>query len=158
MAPPLVVRPDAGPAPLTALPAPSLRSTGAGPRGCPGDAHCLSLRVSRRRMAGLLGSGPCRSQAPPEQPLRVKVVGLFRSSSFQIAKGAAEVTAQKPRAGGPAHTCWWAVGAEREVGPAAAQRLGAATWRAAFRWVRAEKGSQVGVPPAYPHTSFHINF
>ncbi|XP_073076908.1 probable inactive peptidyl-prolyl cis-trans isomerase-like 6 isoform X2 [Manis javanica] len=90
MAPPLVVRPDAGPAPLTALPAPSLRSTGAGPRGCPGDAHCLSLRVSRRRMAGLLGSGPCRSQAPPEQPLRVKVVGLFRSSSFQIAKGAAE--------------------------------------------------------------------
>nr|XP_017516518.2 probable inactive peptidyl-prolyl cis-trans isomerase-like 6 isoform X2 [Manis javanica] len=90
MAPPLVVRPDAGPAPLTALPAPSLRSTGAWPRGCPGDAHCLSLRVSRRRMAGLLGSGPCRSQAPPEQPLRVKVVGLFRSSSFQIAKGAAE--------------------------------------------------------------------
>ncbi|XP_027458706.1 probable inactive peptidyl-prolyl cis-trans isomerase-like 6 isoform X4 [Zalophus californianus] len=31
-----------------------------------------------------------RSQSPPEQPLQVKVVGLFKSSSFQIAKSAAE--------------------------------------------------------------------
>ncbi|KAM9060316.1 putative inactive peptidyl-prolyl cis-trans isomerase-like 6 isoform 3-T3 [Megaptera novaeangliae] len=30
------------------------------------------------------------SQTPPEQPLQVKVVGLFKSSSFQIAKSAAE--------------------------------------------------------------------
>ncbi|XP_036727555.1 probable inactive peptidyl-prolyl cis-trans isomerase-like 6 isoform X6 [Balaenoptera musculus] len=37
------------------------------------------------------------SQTPPEQPLQVKVVGLFKSSSFQIAKSAAEVTAKKPQ-------------------------------------------------------------
>lgn len=35
------------------------------------------------------------SQTPHEQPLQVKVVGLFKSSSFQIAKSAAEVTAKK---------------------------------------------------------------
>ncbi|XP_059257175.1 probable inactive peptidyl-prolyl cis-trans isomerase-like 6 isoform X2 [Mustela nigripes] len=35
-------------------------------------------------------SAPCRSRSPPEQPLRVKVVGLFKSSSFQVAKSAAE--------------------------------------------------------------------
>ncbi|XP_045654416.1 probable inactive peptidyl-prolyl cis-trans isomerase-like 6 isoform X2 [Ursus americanus] len=35
-------------------------------------------------------SAPCRSRSPPEQPLQVKVVGLFKSSSFQIAKSAAE--------------------------------------------------------------------
>ncbi|XP_073749857.1 probable inactive peptidyl-prolyl cis-trans isomerase-like 6 isoform X3 [Callorhinus ursinus] len=35
-------------------------------------------------------SARCRSQSPPEQPLQVKVVGLFKSSSFQIAKSAAE--------------------------------------------------------------------
>ncbi|TKC44087.1 hypothetical protein EI555_008127 [Monodon monoceros] len=34
-------------------------------------------------------------QTPHEQPLQVKVVGLFKSSSFQIAKSAAEVTAKK---------------------------------------------------------------
>nr|XP_023506671.1 peptidyl-prolyl cis-trans isomerase-like 6 isoform X1 [Equus caballus]XP_044613509.1 probable inactive peptidyl-prolyl cis-trans isomerase-like 6 isoform X1 [Equus asinus] len=32
----------------------------------------------------------CRSPSPPEPPLRVKVVGLFKSASFQIAKSAAE--------------------------------------------------------------------
>ncbi|XP_043745905.1 probable inactive peptidyl-prolyl cis-trans isomerase-like 6 isoform X6 [Cervus elaphus] len=35
-------------------------------------------------------SVPCISRSPPEQPLQVKVVGLFKSSSFQIAKSAAE--------------------------------------------------------------------
>ncbi|XP_025300331.3 probable inactive peptidyl-prolyl cis-trans isomerase-like 6 isoform X3 [Canis lupus familiaris] len=35
-------------------------------------------------------SAPCRSPPPPEPPLRVKVVGLFTSSSFQRAKSAAE--------------------------------------------------------------------
>ncbi|XP_004406755.1 PREDICTED: peptidyl-prolyl cis-trans isomerase-like 6 isoform X1 [Odobenus rosmarus divergens] len=35
-------------------------------------------------------SARCRSQSPPEQPLQVKVVGLFKTSSFQIAKSAAE--------------------------------------------------------------------
>ncbi|XP_036920920.1 probable inactive peptidyl-prolyl cis-trans isomerase-like 6 isoform X2 [Sturnira hondurensis] len=33
---------------------------------------------------------PFRSQSPPEQPLQVKVVGLFKSSSLQIAKSTAE--------------------------------------------------------------------
>ena len=40
-------------------------------------------------------SVPFRSQSPPEQPLQVKVVGLFKSSSFQVAKSTAEVTAKK---------------------------------------------------------------
>nr|XP_055186083.1 probable inactive peptidyl-prolyl cis-trans isomerase-like 6 isoform X3 [Nyctereutes procyonoides]XP_055186084.1 probable inactive peptidyl-prolyl cis-trans isomerase-like 6 isoform X3 [Nyctereutes procyonoides] len=35
-------------------------------------------------------SAPCRSPPPPEPPPRVKVVGLFTSSSFQRAKSAAE--------------------------------------------------------------------
>ncbi|XP_038540264.1 probable inactive peptidyl-prolyl cis-trans isomerase-like 6 isoform X2 [Canis lupus familiaris] len=35
-------------------------------------------------------SAPCRSPPPPEPPLRVKVVGLFTSSSFQRAKSTAE--------------------------------------------------------------------
>ncbi|XP_024898210.1 peptidyl-prolyl cis-trans isomerase-like 6 isoform X2 [Pteropus alecto] len=33
---------------------------------------------------------PCAFQSPPEQPLRVKVVGLFKSNTFQIAKSTAE--------------------------------------------------------------------
>ncbi|XP_058590913.1 probable inactive peptidyl-prolyl cis-trans isomerase-like 6 isoform X1 [Neofelis nebulosa] len=33
---------------------------------------------------------PYCSKSPPEQPLQVKVVGLFKSSSFHIAKSAAE--------------------------------------------------------------------
>nr|XP_019590520.1 PREDICTED: peptidyl-prolyl cis-trans isomerase-like 6 isoform X4 [Rhinolophus sinicus] len=37
-----------------------------------------------------LKSVPCGSQSPPEQPLQVKVVGLFKSSTFQIAKSTAE--------------------------------------------------------------------
>ncbi|KAB1275580.1 putative inactive peptidyl-prolyl cis-trans isomerase-like 6 [Camelus dromedarius] len=41
-------------------------------------------------MASTQQSAPCSSQSPPEQPLQVKVVGLFKSSSFQIAKSAAE--------------------------------------------------------------------
>ncbi|XP_060987478.1 probable inactive peptidyl-prolyl cis-trans isomerase-like 6 isoform X6 [Dama dama] len=41
-------------------------------------------------MASLQPSVPCISRSPPEQPLQVKVVGLFKSSSFQIAKSAAE--------------------------------------------------------------------
>lgn len=44
-----------------------------------------------------LRSVPCGSQSPPEQPLQVKVVGLFKSSTFQIAKSTAEVTAKKPQ-------------------------------------------------------------
>lgn len=32
------------------------------------------------------------SKSPPEQPLQVKVVGVFKSSSFHVAKSAAEVT------------------------------------------------------------------
>uniref|UniRef100_A0A8C9AQT4 Probable inactive peptidyl-prolyl cis-trans isomerase-like 6 n=1 Tax=Prolemur simus TaxID=1328070 RepID=A0A8C9AQT4_PROSS len=32
----------------------------------------------------------CESGSPPEQPLQVKVVGLFKSSSFQMAKSTAE--------------------------------------------------------------------
>lgn len=44
-----------------------------------------------------LKSVPCGSQSPPEQPLQVKVVGLFKSSTFQIAKSTAEVTAKKPQ-------------------------------------------------------------
>ncbi|XP_045355205.1 probable inactive peptidyl-prolyl cis-trans isomerase-like 6 isoform X2 [Leopardus geoffroyi] len=45
-------------------------------------------------MASQLQRGPrpapyC-SKSPPEQPLQVKVVGLFKSSSFHIAKSAAE--------------------------------------------------------------------
>ncbi|XP_013003982.2 probable inactive peptidyl-prolyl cis-trans isomerase-like 6 isoform X5 [Cavia porcellus] len=32
----------------------------------------------------------CSSPSAPEQPLRVKVVGLFKSSSFQVAKSTAE--------------------------------------------------------------------
>ncbi|KAM5282940.1 uncharacterized protein RBU33_017765 isoform 2-T2 [Hipposideros larvatus] len=35
-------------------------------------------------------SVPCDSHSPPEQPLQVKVVGLFKSSTFQIAKSTAE--------------------------------------------------------------------
>ncbi|MXQ85627.1 hypothetical protein E5288_WYG001272 [Bos mutus] len=41
-------------------------------------------------MASQQHSVPCISRSPPEQPLQVKVVGLFKSSSFQIAKSAAE--------------------------------------------------------------------
>ncbi|XP_070306086.1 probable inactive peptidyl-prolyl cis-trans isomerase-like 6 isoform X2 [Odocoileus virginianus] len=41
-------------------------------------------------MASQQPSVPCISRSPPEQPLQVKVVGLFKSSSFQIAKSAAE--------------------------------------------------------------------
>ncbi|KAI4539383.1 hypothetical protein MG293_010775, partial [Ovis ammon polii] len=41
-------------------------------------------------MASQQQSVPCISRSPPEQPLQVKVVGLFKSSSFQIAKSAAE--------------------------------------------------------------------
>ncbi|XP_023389140.1 peptidyl-prolyl cis-trans isomerase-like 6 [Pteropus vampyrus] len=33
---------------------------------------------------------PCAFQSPPEQPLQVKVVGLFKSNTFQIAKSTAE--------------------------------------------------------------------
>ncbi|XP_047415618.1 probable inactive peptidyl-prolyl cis-trans isomerase-like 6 isoform X1 [Sciurus carolinensis] len=32
----------------------------------------------------------CSSQLPPERPLQVKAVGLFKSSSFQVAKSTAE--------------------------------------------------------------------
>lgn len=55
-------------------------------------------------MASQRLSVPCSSQLPPEQPLQVKVVGLFKSSSFQVAKSTAEVTAKKPQvwAAGPA--------------------------------------------------------
>ncbi|XP_066104511.1 probable inactive peptidyl-prolyl cis-trans isomerase-like 6 isoform X4 [Saccopteryx bilineata] len=35
-------------------------------------------------------AGRCGSQSPPRQLLQVKVVGLFKSSSFQIAKSTAE--------------------------------------------------------------------
>ncbi|XP_037700427.1 probable inactive peptidyl-prolyl cis-trans isomerase-like 6 isoform X2 [Choloepus didactylus] len=38
----------------------------------------------------LPGPAPCLPQSPPERPLQVKVVGLFKSSSFQIAKSTAE--------------------------------------------------------------------
>ncbi|XP_036076713.1 probable inactive peptidyl-prolyl cis-trans isomerase-like 6 isoform X1 [Rousettus aegyptiacus] len=45
---------------------------------------------------------PCRSrpvqcafQSPPEQPLQVKVVGLFKSNTFQIAKSTAECLKNK---------------------------------------------------------------
>ncbi|XP_020956898.1 peptidyl-prolyl cis-trans isomerase-like 6 isoform X3 [Sus scrofa] len=41
-------------------------------------------------MASQRLSVPCSSQLPPEQPLQVKVVGLFKSSSFQVAKSTAE--------------------------------------------------------------------
>lgn len=61
---------------------------------------------------------PCRSrpvqcafQSPPEQPLQVKVVGLFKSNTFQIAKSTAEVTRKKPvRAALSAYrsrASWW---------------------------------------------------
>ncbi|XP_008261579.1 probable inactive peptidyl-prolyl cis-trans isomerase-like 6 isoform X3 [Oryctolagus cuniculus] len=39
---------------------------------------------------GKPGDTGCVSKSPPEGPLQVKVVGLFKSSSFQIAKSAAE--------------------------------------------------------------------
>lgn len=39
----------------------------------------------------------CRSPSPPQAPLKVKVVGVFKSSSFQIAQSTAEVTERKPR-------------------------------------------------------------
>ncbi|XP_070274052.1 probable inactive peptidyl-prolyl cis-trans isomerase-like 6 isoform X4 [Myotis yumanensis] len=35
-------------------------------------------------------AGQCRSPSPPERPLQVTVVGVFKSSSFQIAKSTAE--------------------------------------------------------------------
>ncbi|KAL0624034.1 putative inactive peptidyl-prolyl cis-trans isomerase-like 6 [Plecturocebus cupreus] len=38
----------------------------------------------------------CVSPPLPERPLQVKVVGLFSCPNFQIAKSAAEVTAEKP--------------------------------------------------------------
>ncbi|XP_032952260.1 probable inactive peptidyl-prolyl cis-trans isomerase-like 6 isoform X3 [Rhinolophus ferrumequinum] len=41
-------------------------------------------------MASSLRSVRCGSRSPPEQPLQVKVVGLFKSSTFQIAKSTAE--------------------------------------------------------------------
>lgn len=34
----------------------------------------------------------CRTQLPPEPPLKLKVVGLFKSSSFQVSKTIAEVS------------------------------------------------------------------
>ncbi|XP_076715577.2 putative inactive peptidyl-prolyl cis-trans isomerase-like 6 [Callospermophilus lateralis] len=33
---------------------------------------------------------PCSSKSPPERPLQVKVVGIFKSSNFQVAKSTAE--------------------------------------------------------------------
>lgn len=48
-------------------------------------------------MASSLKSVRCGSHSPPEQPLQVKVVGLFKGSTFQIAKSTAEVTAKKPQ-------------------------------------------------------------
>ncbi|XP_077018742.1 putative inactive peptidyl-prolyl cis-trans isomerase-like 6 isoform X7 [Tamandua tetradactyla] len=38
----------------------------------------------------LAGQAPGRPQSPTERPLQVKVVGLFKSSGFQIAKSTAE--------------------------------------------------------------------
>ncbi|KAG8522095.1 putative inactive peptidyl-prolyl cis-trans isomerase-like 6, partial [Galemys pyrenaicus] len=49
-----------------------------------GSAAMASLQPGRPRSAA------CRSKSPPEKPLQVKVVGLFKSSSFQIAKNTAE--------------------------------------------------------------------
>lgn len=74
---------------------------GGGAARLPGDAQCLCSEQSpSAAMASPKQcrpkSAPCRSRSPPEQPLRVKVVGLFKSSSFQVAKSAAEVTARKP--------------------------------------------------------------
>lgn len=46
---------------------------------------------------------PACTEKPPEQPLRVKVVGLFKSAGFQIAKSTAEVNpAERTDAGGRA--------------------------------------------------------
>lgn len=46
---------------------------------------------------------PACTEKPPEQPLRVKVVGLFKSAGFQIAKSTAEVNpAGRTDAGGRA--------------------------------------------------------
>lgn len=91
--PAAAARPALGPAPR--LPPP--RAAGAGPRGCPGDTQCLcSEWCAGAAMASLF-----RLPAParPEQRLQVKVVGLFKSSSFQIAKSTAEVTAERPPCG-----------------------------------------------------------
>jgi hypothetical protein len=38
---------------------------------------------------------PCSLESPPQRSLQVKVVGLFKSSSFQVAKIMAEVTGEK---------------------------------------------------------------
>ncbi|KAK2114178.1 hypothetical protein P7K49_008444, partial [Saguinus oedipus] len=50
----------------------------------------------------------CGSPPLPERPLQVKVVGLFSCPKFQIAKSAAEVTAEKPPswAALPAPSSW----------------------------------------------------
>lgn len=44
----------------------------------------------------------CRSGLQPEPPLKLKVVGLFKSSSFQVSKTIAEVS---PRPGLHARLC-----------------------------------------------------
>ncbi|XP_023506671.2 probable inactive peptidyl-prolyl cis-trans isomerase-like 6 isoform X1 [Equus caballus] len=87
--------PPPGPAPIPPRGSGVRRTAGAGPRGCPGDAQRLCSE--KCRSAAMAGPQPCqprsvrcRSPSPPEPPLRVKVVGLFKSASFQIAKSAAE--------------------------------------------------------------------
>ena len=88
----------------------------------------------RAGMASQQPSVPCVSRSPPEQPLQVKVVGLFKSSSFQIAKSAAEVTVKTPQERPASRSCttWWRGSRFRE----GSSRLGMAVseWIGACRW------------------------
>lgn len=70
---------------------------GAEPRGCRGDLQCLRSGLSASaamatRQPCRRKPSPCRTRQPPEPPLKLKVVGLFKSSSFQVSKTIAEVT------------------------------------------------------------------
>lgn len=82
-------------------------------------------------MASQQQSVPCISRSPPEQPLQVKVVGLFKSSSFQIAKSAAEVTAKKAQVRPASWSCttWYRESRFREglsrLGLAVSEWIGA---------------------------------
>lgn len=82
---------------LRLMPRP-LRALWVEPRGCRGDLQCLSSRLSASAAMAtpqqLYRPKPpdCSVRSPPEPPLRVKVVGLFKSSSFQMSKTIAEVT------------------------------------------------------------------
>uniref|UniRef100_A0A9L0JVR6 Probable inactive peptidyl-prolyl cis-trans isomerase-like 6 n=1 Tax=Equus asinus TaxID=9793 RepID=A0A9L0JVR6_EQUAS len=84
----------------------------------------------------------CRSPSPPEPPLRVKVVGLFKSASFQIAKSAAEVTAKKPQRRRPAPSRFPV--SRLLVAGVDVRRRGVPGGRAQSRRIRAYRGQRAG--------------